>query len=240
MGKVALVAALEREVHPLVKLWRSTEREHEGKRFRFFEDERVVLVCGGIGAEAARRAAEAVIAIYQPESIKSVGFAGALDPALHVGNILSPAQVIDARDGSRAEIDGGKRILLTIQSVAGVEQKRKLAKAYQAQAVDMEAAAVAQAARLHHLPFAAVKVISDEFDFALLSVNRFVAPDGRFRSANFVAYVAIRPWLWAGTAQLAKNSTKAAQALCRWLALNHHSDDESGVLSLAAQREHHA
>ena len=60
------MAALEREVRPLIKEWRADEKEIDGRRFRFFEKDDVVLVCGGIGAEAARRAAEAVIAIYAP------------------------------------------------------------------------------------------------------------------------------------------------------------------------------
>ena len=63
MSKLAIVAALEREVRPLVKDWRVAEKEHEGRRFRFFEQGETVLVCGGIGAEPARRAAEAVFAI---------------------------------------------------------------------------------------------------------------------------------------------------------------------------------
>ena len=66
MSKVAIVAALEREVRPLVKDWRVQEREVGGRRFRFFEKGDFVLVCGGIGAEAARRAAEAVIENYAP------------------------------------------------------------------------------------------------------------------------------------------------------------------------------
>jgi hypothetical protein len=33
--KVAMVAALEREVRPLVKRWRTIEREYEGRRLSF-------------------------------------------------------------------------------------------------------------------------------------------------------------------------------------------------------------
>ena len=87
-----MVAALEREVRLLVKRWRRIEREHEGRSFTFFESGQAVLVCGGIGAEAARRATEAVIALYQPELVLSVGFAGALDPGLKVGEIFSPSR----------------------------------------------------------------------------------------------------------------------------------------------------
>ena len=124
--KVAIVAALEREVRALVKSWRTTEREYEGRRFRFFEGDEVVLVCGGIGAEAARRATEAVIALYQPELVRSVGFAGAVDPRLKVGEIFLPSRVIDARDGSSIETGTGFGVLVSAPAIADAGQKIKL------------------------------------------------------------------------------------------------------------------
>src|SRR5579863_9772280 len=146
-AKIAVVAALEREVHSLVKSWVRVERKHEGCAFKFFESGEAVLVCGGIGAEAARRATEAVIVLYQPRLVQSVGFAGALDPALKVGEIFSPSRVIDARDGSSVETGSGRGILVSATTIAGTEQKMKLAQSYGAQAVDMEAAAVARGAQ---------------------------------------------------------------------------------------------
>ena len=94
MPRLAIVAALEREVRPLVKRWRVSEKEHDGRRFRFFENRDVVLVCGGIGAVAARRASEAVIAIFDPQVVCSAGFAGALDATLKVGDVVRPLSLI--------------------------------------------------------------------------------------------------------------------------------------------------
>ncbi len=212
--QVAMVAALEREVGPLVKRWRRVEREHEGRRFQFFESGQVVVVCGGIGAEVARRATEAVVALYQPERVLSVGFAGALDPALKVGEIFSPGRVIDARDGSSVEIAAGRGVLVSALTIAGMEQKAKLAESYAAQAVDMEAAAVARGAQARGVRFMAVKAISDESTFAMPPLDRFVDRDGRFRQMSFAASVAARPWLWSKIFQLARNSAKASRALC--------------------------
>src|SRR5438874_5151778 len=48
-AKVAIVAALEHEVRPLIRQWRPVERTHDSRRYKFFENERAVLVCGGIG-----------------------------------------------------------------------------------------------------------------------------------------------------------------------------------------------
>jgi adenosylhomocysteine nucleosidase len=215
MPKVAIVAALEREVGGLTRTWSRVEQEYEGRKFVFFERDDIVVVCGGIGMDAARRAAQAVIALYRPIIVHSVGFAGALDAALQVGDLFAPAVVIDARDGSRVQIEVGDRkgVLVTFMAVAGAEQKRNLAQAYGAHAVDMEAAAVAAAARAHGIDFVATKVISDDLHFEMPQMGRFIDPQGRFRTANFALFVASRPWLWWRVATLAGNSRKAAKAL---------------------------
>jgi adenosylhomocysteine nucleosidase len=217
MPKVAMVAALERELSGLSRGWSRVEQQYDGSKFVFFERDEVVAVAGGIGMQAARRAAEAVIALYRPARIQSVGFAGALNASLHVGDLFTPAVVIDARDGSRVEIDGGageaQAVLVTFMDVAGVQQKRRLAKAYAAQAVDMEAAAVAAAAQAHGIGFGATKVISDELGFEMPEMSHFIDSGGQFRTSSFAAFAVMRPWLWMRVAQLAVNSRKATKAV---------------------------
>lgn len=218
MTRLAIVAALEREVKPLVKHWPVAEREYDGKRFKFFEDGgSTVLVCGGIGEQAARRAVEAVTSLYRPEIVQSVGFAGALDPAFTVGQVFLPARVIDAKDGSSVNIENGNGTLLSFHSIAGAEQKSKLAKAYGAQAIDMEGAAVAKVAESHGIRFTATKVISDELDFEMPSMERFITSDGQFQTGRFAAFAAVRPWLWAKVLRMGLKSAKAAKALCQEL-----------------------
>jgi adenosylhomocysteine nucleosidase len=237
MPRIALVAALEREVSPLMKRWRRVRREYEGRSFHFFEAEHAVLVCGGIGAEAARRATEAVVALYNPATVESVGFAGALDPALKVGTIFTPAIVVDAGDGSRTGGGGREGLLVSFQTVAGMEQKAKLAKAYGAQAVDMEAASVARGALTHGLPFNAVKVISDELGFHMPPTAQFVRSDGSFATAKFAIFAALRPWLWARTIRLGRNSSRAARSLSQHLSqLDHSAEKPSSVEALGSTR----
>ncbi len=175
-------------------------------------------MCGGIGAEAARRATEAVIREVSPARVISIGFAGALDGSLEVGHVLEPRAVINAGDGVRTEVGSGEGILVTSRTVADKEQKLRFRKAYGAIAVDMEAAAVAQGAQARGVEFAAFKVISDAADFNLPALDRFVANDGSFQSARFAFHVVLRPWLWGTTIAMARNSAKASQALCNALA----------------------
>jgi adenosylhomocysteine nucleosidase len=217
MSRVAIVAALEREVRPLIKGWRVSRKEVDGRRFRFFEKDDFVLVCGGIGAEAARRAAEAVIAIYSPAVIYSAGFAGALDPTLKVGEVLQPRRVVNASDGSRVNFDQGEGVLVSFGSVASPAQKASLRDSFGAQAVDMEAAAVARAAQARGGAFAVVKVISDEFDFSMPAMERFVDANGQFLEGRFAWFTVLRPWLWARVVRLARNSNRASLALCERL-----------------------
>jgi len=64
MSRIAIIAAMEREVRPLIRSWKVrtvSAMEHGGRRYRLFDNGEATLVCGGIGAEAARRATEAVI-----------------------------------------------------------------------------------------------------------------------------------------------------------------------------------
>jgi len=212
--RVAIVAAMEREVSSLIGSWQSREFEHDGRRYRLFENADVVLICGGIGAEAARRAAEAVVQEAQPARVVSVGFAGALDSNLKIGDIIEARVVVNASDGSQTDTGSGQGTLLSHWAVADRDQKKRFAAAYRAEAVDMEAAAVAHATQAHGIEFAALKAISDAVDFSMPPLDRFFSGDGRFRSASFALHVAVRPWLWGSTITLSRNSGRASRALC--------------------------
>ena len=215
MSRVAIVAALEREVRPLVKGWRISEKDYGGRRFRFYENGGSTAVCAGIGGEAARRAAEAVIALYGPEVIYSAGFAGALDSGLKVGDLIRPKRVVNAADGSSVSLNAGEGVLVSFGSVASPEQKAKLRDAYAAQAVDMEASAVARAAEARGIQFGVVKAISDESEFKLPAMERFVDPTGKFLELKFALFAAVRPWMWPQVFRLGRNTRRASRVLCR-------------------------
>jgi len=226
LRKIAIVAALEREVLPLVKNWQTTVVQHEGRAFTFHESNYAVVVCGGIGPEAARRAAEAAVVKYSPEVIISAGIAGALVPELRVGETIFPALIIDAQDGSRhetaiktapvANTPFGRTTVVSYPQIAGVAQKQQLTKSYGAQAVDMESAAVARAAMTHNLRFVAIKSISDEYDFEMPEMSQFVR-NGQFQEKRFALHVALRPWLWLPVVHVARNTKLASENLCAWL-----------------------
>src|SRR6266404_3470517 len=94
--KLAIIAALEREIAPLVKGWKNTSVDSQRRTIKIFENDRVIVACGGIGGISARIATDAVWR-YANANIGlfvSAGFAGALVPDLKVGDIFEPAAII--------------------------------------------------------------------------------------------------------------------------------------------------
>ena len=211
--KIAIIAALEREVRPLVRDWSVHAKDYSGRTFRFFESGNAVLVCGGIGPEAARRATQAAIALYSPQWVCSAGFAGATNESVRVADILIPRRVVNANDGSSLDTGTGQGILVSFASVANPDQKARFASCFAAHAVDMEASAVAQAAEARSVRFAAVKAISDEIDFAFPAMHDFIGPAGQFHTRKFALFLLLRPWLWLAAFLLARNSAQASRAL---------------------------
>jgi adenosylhomocysteine nucleosidase len=216
-NQIAIVAALEWEVSPLIQGWPAVRKQSGDRWFTFFEKDNVVAVCAGIGAEAARRAAEAVVEAYRPAVLVSAGFAGALEATMSVGQVMIPGVVIDSRDGSRAACDGPDGVLVSFSEIADASQKKNLRQAYAAQAVDMEAAAIARSAEAHGIRFVACKAISDTSGSSLPSVSRFIDSEGRWSTFGFAAFLALRPWLWPSIWRLAADSKRAAHSLCKAL-----------------------
>ncbi len=81
----------------------------------------------------------------------------------------------------------------------------------------MEAAGVARVAQEAQIGFRCVKAISDEMDFVMPPMERFVSASGDFESGKFALWATMRPWQWSRVAALGRNSAKAARALCQRL-----------------------
>jgi adenosylhomocysteine nucleosidase len=111
-------------------------------------------------------------------------------------------------------------VLVTAAEVAGAESKAALVERFHGLVVDMEAAGVARVAQQFNVGFRCVKAISDEFDFAMPPLNRFVDEAGNFKTGRFTAWAAVRPQHWAVVLRLARNSGRATQALSQWLKKN--------------------
>jgi adenosylhomocysteine nucleosidase len=230
MSRIAIIVAMERELTPLVRGWKRSSLDCAGRALACFETQtsegqEMVAVAGGIGCKNAEQAARAVVAQYHPEILVSAGLAGALIRSLKVGSIVTPNVIVDAATGIeyRCATGGGSiggGILVSADEVAGADAKQKLVESFHALIVDMEAAGVARVAQQAGLAFRCVKSISDEADFVMPPLNRFVDAEGRFQAGRFAGWAAFRPYYWAKIAALGRNSRRATDVLCEWLRKN--------------------
>jgi len=223
MSRTVIIAAIEREMEPLVRGWQRTAISEDARSFAAFEKDDRVVVISGIGRGHAETEARAAIAQYMPGELISAGLAGALIGSLKAGSVVTPNVVVDAVDGAeyRCAADGsgivGGGVLVTAAEISGAEAKRKLVDRFHGLVVDMEAAGVASAAKDAGIGFRCVKAISDEADFVMPPLARFVDGAGHFQSGRFGVWAAVRPWQWARVMKLASNTRNAVKALCEWL-----------------------
>ena len=103
--------------------------------------------------------------------------------------------------------------LVTSPKVAGAAEKQRLAAAYGAGLVDMEAAGVARLAQMRGIPFYCIKGISDGYTDQLPDFNRFISANGKFSLIRFIPFALLRPWYWLALARMGENSRVAAQAI---------------------------
>lgn len=224
MRRIVVISALQSEVSPLVSGWSRESLVSGGKAISCFASNDVVAAAGGIGAQSSEQAARVLVERYRPELLISAGFAGSLIEDLKTGSIVVPEVVIDAATGTQyrceplalGELQG---VLVTDVDVAGKHAKAGLAHKFHASIVDMEAAGVARVAREKGIAFCCVKAISDELEFSMPPLGRFVQ-QGEFHTLAFLRWVALRPRYWRPTIALGRGSARASRALSDWFA--HH------------------
>jgi adenosylhomocysteine nucleosidase len=213
-ARTAYIAALPREIAPLVKGWR-VEESLLAKGIFLYRQGSGIVASAGIGQRRVALAVEAALALGDVSQLTSVGVAGACDPALAPGAVLRPSTVVDSLTGERFQaIRGDGSTLATIAVVADSAEKSRLFAGYNAQLVDMEAAQVARMALQQGLPFSALKSISDAVDLALPDTMRFLSATGQFKENAFALYLLPRPHLWRPVLKLARGSKLAIATLC--------------------------
>lgn len=219
MTRTAIIAAMPAELKPLVRGWPHSTRNGIHFWAQRDEEEEWIAACAGAGQDAATRAFAAIEDGGPIDLVISVGWAGALTPDLAPGTAHNLAGVTDIRTGERFNCDAGagQLWLVTSPKVADEAEKRRLATAYKAGLVDMEAAAAARLAGMRGIPFYCFKGVSDAFDAKLPDFNPFIAPDGHFRMAKFVLFALVRPWHWSTLVRMGENSRKASQSIAESL-----------------------
>jgi adenosylhomocysteine nucleosidase len=149
------------------------------------------------------------------DGLVSVGFCGALDPALEIGDIVvSGGEVQSPKPFVRGEILSSDRVAVT------AAEKRALRQRTGAIAVEMESAAVAAKAREWGVQFRCIKVVSDTAREDLpLDFNRYQDATGGF-SRGRIALASLRHPFRSIPAllRLDRNCRTAAKRLGEFLA----------------------
>jgi adenosylhomocysteine nucleosidase len=232
MTRVAIIAAMSGELKPLVRGWQH-ERRNGVDLFRWKSDEgEWVAACAGAGVGAATRAFTEVESDGAISSVVSIGWAGALSEELEAGRPYWVSGVVDVCTGERfwpAETDR-ERWLVTSPKVADEAEKRRLAAAYGAELVDMEAAAVARLAAMRGIPFFCLKGVSDDLKDQPPDFNQFISDAGQFKLVRFALFVLIRPWYWSVLTRMGENSRKAARGIRESLLEFLDRHDDQGAL----------
>ena len=215
MTRVAIIAAMPGELKPLVRNWPHSVRNNIHFWAQRTEEEEWIAACAGAGQDAATRAFAAIEDGGPIDLVFSLGWVGALRADITPGSAHNVAGVIDVRTGERFRCDAhaGELWLATSPKVADAAEKRRLAAAYKADLVDMEAAAVARLSAMRGIPFYCIKGVSDGFNENLIDFNRFISAQGQFHIGRLLLYVLPRPWHWPALIRMGENSRQASQSI---------------------------
>ena len=227
MIRTAIVAAMPGELKPLVRGWRHVKHNRiDLWRWSYGAGE-WVAACAGAGQNAATRALAEIEKDGPVASVISVGWAGSLHEDFQRGQAYWVSGVIDTLTGERFRVPhfpslrqkddtkmGHPEIwLATSPKVADAAEKQRLAGAYKAGLVDMEAAAIARLAGMRGISFQCIKGVSDGLDDRLPDFNRFLSAEGRFQVVRFTLFALLHPGYWSALKQMGENSKKASQSI---------------------------
>jgi adenosylhomocysteine nucleosidase len=150
-----------------------------------------------MGAAAASRVG-ASIANAHPRAILAVGFCGALDPTLRVGDLVAAEEVVDEGSGERFAADpallaaapGRVGVLVSARRIARTPEERAR---LEGTAVDLESAALARSAGAAGVPFLALRAVTDTTRHRLPDFERMAAGADTLRPWRGVTYFLTRP-----------------------------------------------
>jgi len=210
------------------------ERRRCGARVyavRRIGDVDVYVMKTGMGPAAASDAARRVLSDVALDAILSTGYVGALGAA-DIGDVIVGTDVQDwtsPQAGTIFHADAGllatacgaadeaavtwtDGLVATVPRVlCRADEKRTVADASGAIAVDMESAAIAHEAALKQVPFLMVRAVSDRADETLpMDFNLWLTPGERLRA---MAQLVSRPAMLFALWQMKRQADQASQSL---------------------------
>jgi len=200
--RVLLVAAEPREFDGLLRFCSGVRKLAWPVSWAAFGEcagRQLWMVANGAGAAHAVGAVAVACPACQPEAMVSMGFCGALDPALEIGDIFV-ATAVDAA-GLRfdvrlpqSRIPHATGVLASLNCIAQTAAEKKVLRASGAAAVEMEAGGVAQFAREYGIPLFCVRSVSDTAAQSFfLDFNKALLSDGHFGTIRLLTSACRNP-----------------------------------------------
>ncbi len=231
MGKrIAIIGAIKDEIAGIKKEMQITDtlRWPTGNAFvGEWQGRTIVLIRSGMGCDRARRALAEMAKKFELEQVISIGYAGALDPALKVGELVVADQVVYYETMKNYSLDkellsmmpeARRGTLLTVDSLAAKPQEKKaLREKYSAVAVDMETSALAEKAQARNIPFISVRAITDTADQELIDCSYLVEEDGEVSKLKAGWHVLTHPGDMKGMIELGQHAKIATANLTEFL-----------------------
>jgi nucleoside phosphorylase len=161
----------------------------------------VLLLANGAGSSRSADAARIGMARIGngPAAIISVGFCGALDSDLNIGDIVVADkvffndQMFDCVPAATSENYRHGAIYSNTRIAATAKEKEQLGRSG-AIAVEMEAGGVGAEARRRGMPFFCVRAVSDLAGESFANdFNAALGPDGRYRKAKLIGSAIMKP-----------------------------------------------
>jgi adenosylhomocysteine nucleosidase len=157
---------------------------------------RVRILVTGVGRRHASAAAERLLRNQpMPQIVIAAGFCGALAPQLKVGDVLT------------------SRILTVDRLVSDPAEKRRYAQEFDADAVDMESAAIEEVCAAKQVEFRSVRAVSDTANTALSPELVRLLSGGNVSIWKAMKALARRPALLSEFRRLARDTLLAARNL---------------------------
>jgi adenosylhomocysteine nucleosidase len=186
------------------------------------------MVANGPGPRLAARAADTVREKEKElDAVISIGFCGALDPGLAIGDVVVGERVLDP-DGRRqfaARLPENCRphatgAVVSIDRVATAVFEKSELRASGGTVVEMEAAGVAERAGKWGVPFYCVRAVSDTAAYGFnIDFNAMRGADGRFQRGRIIRAALRKPFTRIpALLRLDKSCQIAAEALGEFLA----------------------
>ena len=225
--RIAIIAALSGELKPLVSDW---SPQPDGAFLTQRGDVALIAVAKGIGNVRAEQAVSIAETYGSLNALVSIGWAGGASCGVQPGMAYEVGEVIDPASGERYATSAATSPikLVTLDHVAGREEKRKVAESYGASLVDMEAVAVARLARVRGLPFYCWKAVTDTATEDLPDFNYFLDQEKQLRTRQVAAYALTHPRYVAPLLRMGRNSKSGAEALDhalrRWISEGRYAD----------------